>query len=257
MLRTRVIPCLLLAGKGLVKTTRFSQPQYIGDPINAVRIFNAKRVDELIFLDIYATREKRMLPIELVSSIAKECWMPFAVGGGINSVEQVGQILNLGSEKVIVNTYAVDNPDFVSDIANRYGSQSIVVSMDVKRLKNGSCEIFTQGGTKPTGKNPVDVAREMEARGAGELFVNSIDRDGTMMGYDIELIKSITKAVNIPVIACGGAGTVKDLAAGIHEAHASAVAAGSLFVFHGQRRAVLINFPNENELEILRNMSNK
>jgi cyclase len=251
MLKARVIPCLLLKNKGLVKTVQFKEPRYVGDPINAVWIFNQKEVDELIFLDIMATKERNKPPIELISKISDECFMPLTVGGGIRSVEDIKELLNAGAEKVSINTYAVENPSFIKEASNVFGSQSIVVAIDVKRHKKGLYEAFTNGGTRPAGIDPVSLAVEMEAVGAGEILINSIDRDGTWEGYDIELIREVSDAVNIPVIACGGAGKLEDLAAAINGGHASAVAAGSFFVFHGRRRAVLINFPTKEELELL------
>jgi cyclase len=253
MLKTRVIPCLLLKNKGLVKTVQFKEPRYVGDPINAVWIFNQKEVDELIFLDIMATKEKekKKTSIELISKISDECFMPLTVGGGIRNVEDIKELLNAGAEKVSINTYAVKNPSFIKEASGVFGTQSIVVSIDVKRHKKGLYEVFTYGGTRPAGIDPVSLAVQMEAVGAGEILINSIDRDGTMEGYDIELIREVSDAVNIPVIACGGAGNVEDFARGINVGHASAVAAGSFFVFHGRRHAVLINFPTREELEPL------
>lgn len=249
MLKTRVIPCLLLRDRGLVKTVRFSDPTYLGDPINAVKIFNDKEVDELIFLDIKATLENREPPFKLISEIASECFMPLCYGGGIKSLKDIQSILNLGVEKVSVNSYAVENPHFVRESADLVGRQSIVVSLDVKKHLSGQYEIFTYGGKKLTGLNPVQFAIEMEEMGAGEILLNSIDRDGTMAGYDLELIKSVTKSVSIPVIACGGAGKLEDFTDAVKRGGASAVAAGSLFVFQGRLRGVLINFPSPKELQ--------
>jgi cyclase len=251
MLKARVIPCLLLKNKGLVKTVQFKEPRYVGDPINAVWIFNQKEVDELIFLDIMATKESKKPSIDLISKISDECFMPLTVGGGIRSVEDIKKLLNAGAEKVSINTYAVENPSFIKEASNVFGSQSIVVSIDVKRHKKGLYEAFTRGGSKPAGVDPVSLAVQMADMGAGEMLLNSIDRDGTWEGYDIELIRAVSDAVNIPVIACGGAGKLEDLALAINGGHASAVAAGSFFVFHGRRRAVLINFPSREELELL------
>ncbi|MBI2287960.1 MAG: imidazole glycerol phosphate synthase subunit HisF [Chloroflexi bacterium] len=249
MLRTRVIPCLLLKDKGLVKTIRFTQPTYIGDPINAVRIFNTKEVDELVFLDITATIEGRKLPIALASIIANECSMPFAIGGGIKTLDDIKELLNMGAEKVVINTQAVEDPSLIKTASNLFGNQSIVVSIDAKQQKNGAYEVYTHGGTRATGIDPVTMATKMEAIGAGEILLTSIDRDGTMQGYDLELIKLVTDATTVPIIACGGAGELSDFADAVRKGGASAVAAGSMFVFHGRRRAVLINFPTRAELE--------
>jgi cyclase len=249
MLKTRVIPCLLLKGQGLVKTVKFRNPKYVGDPINAVKIFNDKEVDELIFLDIEATVEGRRPPIKLISEIASECFMPLSYGGGLRDLDDIKTIFNLGVEKVIINSYAIENSDFVREASRRYGNQSIVVAVDLKRNSFGKCEIFSLGGRKKTKLNLVDYVKEMEKVGAGEIFLNSIDRDGTMKGYDIEMIKRVTEAVSIPVIACGGAGKVTDLAEAITKGGASAVAAGSMFVFHGKHQAVLITYPSIDDLK--------
>jgi cyclase len=248
MIRTRVIPCLLLKGQGLVKTIRFKDPTYLGDPINIVRIFNDKEVDELTFLDITATSEKRKPPFALIESIASECFMPLGYGGGIRSLEDMKTLYNLGVEKISINSYAVENPAFIQSAADMAGSQSICVSIDVKKNFWGNYEVFTHGGTKGTGLDPVKWAMESESRGAGELLLNSIDRDGTMKGYDLELVKMIASAVRIPVVACGGAGGVKDLSQVVLEAGASAAGAGSMFVFQGSHRAVLISYPSPQEL---------
>jgi len=248
MVRPRVIPCLLLRSKGLVKTVKFKDPTYLGDPINIVRIFNDKEVDELIFLDITATVEGQRPSFKLLSEIASECFMPLSYGGGIRDLRDIRTILSLGVEKVAINSYAVENPSFIRAAADRFGSQSIVVSMDVKRSLFGKYEVFIRSGRKATGLDPVKFAAEMARMGAGELLLNSIDRDGTMQGYDLDLVKRVSDAVGVPVVACGGACTVHDLADAIHKGGASAVAAGSMFVFQGPHRAVLINFPTATEL---------
>lgn len=249
MTLTRVIPCLLLQGSGLVKTVRFGNPTYLGDPRNTVKIFNEKEVDELILLDIAATREGRGPNLQLLSELTSECFMPLAYGGGIKSLDDVERIIRLGVEKVSINSLAVESPEFVKQAAERFGSQSIVVSIDVKRGMFGRYEVFTRGGTGRCGLDPIGLAKRMEDLGAGELLLNSIDRDGTMRGYDLELIHQVSGAVGIPVIACGGAGSLEDLAAAIKQGGAAAAAAGSLFVFHGRHRAVLISFPVRKELE--------
>lgn len=247
MIRPRVIPALLLKGQGLVKTVKFKDPTYLGDPINIVKIFNDKEVDELVFLDITATQEKRRPSFEMLAKITSECFMPLGFGGGIRSLEDVKMLLGLGIEKVILNTAAVEMPNLVTEIADYAGSQAVVISMDVKRSLLGKYEVFTRSGRQATGLDPVRHAQEMERRGAGELFVNSIDRDGTMQGYDLDLIRRVAEAVSIPVIACGGAGTIQHLAEAIR-AGASAAAAGSMFVFQGPLRGVLISYPSQEEL---------
>jgi cyclase len=249
----RVIPCLLLRNNGLVKTVRFKDSVYVGDPINAVRIFNEKEVDELIFLDIDATRYKKEPSFGLISKIAGECFMPFSYGGGIGTLQQIEEIIKSGSEKIIINTQAFLKKNFIREAAARFGSSTIVVSIDVKKRFIDGYTVCVNGGRQDTGKKPVEYAKEMEEQGAGEIFINSIDRDGTMEGYDLELIKSVSSAVAIPVIACGGAGNLNDLGLAVKEGGVSAVAAGSLFVFQGKRRAVLITYPSYNEISRLFN----
>jgi cyclase len=249
MLMPRVMPCLLLKDGGLVKTVKFKDPGYIGDPINAIRIYNEKEVDELIFLDITATLEKRQPPFKVLSEIASECFMPVAYGGGVRDLETIRQILSLGIEKVAINSYAVENPDFVRAAADKYGSSTIVVSIDVRKKMFGRYEVFTNGGRKGTNLDPVEFAVKMDQMGAGEILLTAIDRDGTQEGYDIELIKSVTGAVGVPVIACGGAGKIDDFRAAVKEGGASACAAGSMVVYFGRNRAVLITFPERKKLE--------
>ena len=248
MLRTRIMPCLLLKNAGLVKTIRFKNPTYVGDPINAVKIFNDSDVDELVFLDIAATIDKKGPDYRRIGEIAGECFMPLAYGGGIRSVESIRKIFALGCEKAIINSYALENRDFIQQAASVFGNQSIVVAMDVRRSILGKHEVFSCNGTKNTHVDAIEYAQQAEVLGAGEIFVNSIDRDGTMKGFDLELIGKIASAVQVPVIACGGAGKTEDLKKAV-EAGASAVCAGSLFVFHGPHRAVLINYPTETELK--------
>lgn len=249
MLETRVMPCLLLKNSALVKTIKFKNPQYIGDPINTVRIYNEMEVDELIFLDITATVEGKKPPFKVISQIACECFMPFAYGGGIRDLNDVKKIINLGAEKVVINTHAFENPSFISEAAELYGSQSIVVSIDVKK-NHGEYAVFTHSGRKSTKLDPVKYAANVEKMGAGEIFLNSIDRDGVMEGYDSELIEKVSKAVGVPLITCGGAGRYEDIGKAV-EAGASAVAAGSIFVYQGKNRSVLINFPTRDELEAI------
>lgn len=249
MLRTRVIPCLLLHGEGLVKTTRFKEPRYIGDPINAIRIFNDKEVDELILLDISASREGRGPAISAIRDIASECFMPVGYGGGIRSLADAREVLALGIEKIIVNTMALRRPELVAEIAREFGAQAVVVSIDARKKLIGGYEVMAAGATEKTGFAPVEHAKRMVELGAGEIFLNAIDRDGTASGYDIALVRSVAQAVTVPVIACGGAGSLADFNAAVSDGHASAVAAGSMFVFHGKHRAVLISYPTRAELE--------
>ncbi|PCJ78505.1 MAG: imidazole glycerol phosphate synthase subunit HisF [Flavobacteriales bacterium] len=245
----RVIPVLLLKNAGLVKTVKFKEPKYVGDPLNAVKIFNEKEVDELVFLDITATVKNMPPPLKLLSEIASECFMPFCYGGAIRTIEDIKQITNSGVEKVSINNYAVENPDFIEKAATIFGSSTIVISIDVKKNFWGKYEVYTKGGKNNTKLDPVKFAVEMNKRGAGEILLNSIDRDGTQAGFDIELVKKVSCEVDVPVIACGGSGSVEHLAEAIKDGGASAVAAGSQFVFHGKHRAVLINYPSQQELK--------
>jgi len=247
----RLIPCLLLRRNGLVKTVKFGESTYIGDPINAVKIFNEKEADELVFLDIDATKAGKEPSCELIRNIASECFMPFSYGGGVNSLVQIETLLKSGAEKIVINTAAFTQKGFIKEASRQFGSSTIVVSVDVKRSLFGNYSVFVRGGSRNTGKNPVEYAKEMEEAGAGEIFLNNIDRDGTMKGYDIDLIKSVSRTVSIPVIACGGAGSIDDLRIAVTEGGASAAAAGSLFVFHGPRRAVLITYPSYKEISSL------
>ncbi|KYZ76421.1 imidazole glycerol phosphate synthase cyclase subunit [Anaerosporomusa subterranea] len=247
-LRPRVIPCLLLKNNGLVKTVKFKDPRYLGDPINAVRIFNEKYVDELAILDIVATKEKRSPNLELLSRIAAEAFMPMCYGGGISTLDEVKIILGMGFEKVVINTSAVKNPMLIQEASGHFGSQSIVVSIDVKKNFFGKYRAYINCGEVATDYDPAELARKVEQLGAGEIFLNSIDKDGTMSGYDLGLIKKVSESVGIPVIACGGARNVDDLSMALHNGKADAMAAGSMFVYYGKHKAVLITFPNEEEL---------
>lgn len=251
MLSVRIIPCLLLKDKALVKTVRFRSPRYLGDPLNAVKIFNEKEADELIFLDISATIKNRRPDFTMVSNIASECFMPLSYGGGIRNIQDMKELFKLGVEKIIINTCAFENPDLIKESVDLFGSQSIIVSIDVKKNIFGKYEVFVRSGIKNTKIHPVDFAVRMEKNGAGEIFLNSIDRDGTMSGYDIDLIKHVSMAVRIPVIASGGAGKISDFYDAVKIGKASAVAAGSFFVFKNKTRAFLINMPTRKELEAI------
>ena len=248
MFRPRIIPILLLKNSGLVKSIKFKNHRYLGDPINAVKIFNDLKADELIFLDINASIKKRPISLSFVERVGNEANMPFAVGGGIRSIEEIRKILNAGAEKVVINTYANENPDFIYEASKEFGSSTIVVSIDVKKKLFGKKDIYINGGRKSTGKNPLEFAKLITEKGAGEIIINSIDHDGLMQGYDDNLVKSISNSVTIPVVAAGGAGTISDLYKVCITANASAAAAGSLFVYHGPRKAVLINYPSQKEL---------
>ena len=250
MLHARVIPCLLLRNGGLVKTLRFSEPKYVGDPINAVRIFNDKEVDELVFLDIGASASGAGPNFELLADIASEAFMPFAYGGGITNIEQIKRLYALGIEKVILNTVVADNPALVAEAASLAGSSGVVVSIDVRRNWLGKYTVCVASGARDLKCDPVVYAQEMERLGAGEILINSIDRDGSMQGYDLELIRRVATAVSVPVVAVGGAGALHHFREAVDNG-ASAVAAGSMFVFHGKHRAVLITYPEYPTLEQL------
>jgi imidazole glycerol-phosphate synthase subunit HisF len=243
MFRARVIPCLLLRGRGLVKTRQFKSAIYVGDPVNAVRIFSEKEADEIVVLDIDASREGREPDYELVAEIAGECFMPMAYGGGIRTLEQVRRLIRSGVEKVVINSAATESLDIITRSAEIFGSQAIMGAIDVKKSLLRGYKIVAKSATVETILRLEDHLQNLVAAGVGEIFVNCVDRDGMMAGFDLDLIRVVTSRVNVPVIACGGAGTIEHLKQAIHESGASAVSAGSMFVFHGRRRAVLINYP--------------
>jgi imidazole glycerol-phosphate synthase subunit HisF len=253
-LRPRVIPCLQVAGGELVKTRRFKDPVYLGDPINAVKIFNDLDCDELVVVDIRATLEKREPDYVLIEEFASEAFMPLAYGGGVNSIEQMRRILSIGFEKIVVSTAAADGK-LISAAAAIFGSQSIVVSVDVRKTLLGRREVWTRSGTRSTGMEPRAYAAQMERYGAGELLVQSIDLEGARTGYDIALMKDISAAVKIPVIACGGAGSLKDIDVLLRSTSIAAAAAGTMFVLHGKHSAPLISYPRPNEIAALRGPS--
>jgi imidazole glycerol-phosphate synthase subunit HisF len=250
MLNTRVIPTLLLRNQGLVKGSRFAGHRYVGDPINAVKILNEKEVDELIFLDIGASQDGTDPNMDLLQAIVGEAFMPVGYGGGITSCAQVERLLALGVEKTVLNTAVFTRPELVREASTVAGAQSIVVSIDVRRHLR-RYEVWVKAGTLRTRTDPVTWARRAEDLGAGEIVLCSIDREGTRSGYDLELVRAVADAVQIPVVAAGGAGGLADFAAAVREGHASAVAAGDLFVFHGKHKAVLITYPPRTELEAL------
>jgi imidazole glycerol-phosphate synthase subunit HisF len=249
MLKTRIIPCLLLKGEGLVKTVKFSHPKYIGDPINTVRIFNDLEVDELIFLDIEATKQSRGPDYKILTEIANECFMPLSYGGGIRTLDDIHRIFHIGFEKVAVNSYAFESASFISEASRVFGSQSIIISMDVKKNLLGRYEVITTGGTKKTRLNPVEYAVSMEEAGAGEILLTAIDKEGTWSGFDLELIYKVTDAVTIPVIANGGAGMIEDIRLAVKKGNASAVSLGSMVVYQAKGMGVLVNFPDREILE--------
>lgn len=252
MLRPRITPCLLLHNGGLVKTVQFGNPKYVGDPINAVRIFNEKEVDELIVADIDATTQNREPDYSLIANLAAECRMPFCYSGGVKTVEQVERIISLGVEKVALSSAAIQKTNIITESAHRVGNQSIVVVLDVK--KTGLLrryELFTHNGTRSTGLNPVEFAKKAEDLGAGEILINSIERDGEMKGYDFALVEQIRNSVSLPVSVLGGAGSLADVEELIRRYGIIGAAAGSLFVFKGKFRAVLIQYPTRAEKDAL------
>jgi imidazole glycerol-phosphate synthase subunit HisF len=252
MLYPRIIPCLLIHDRGLVKTVRFTDPRYVGDPVNAVRIFNEKEVDELIVLDIDASVRGREPDYQLIGNLAAECRMPFCYGGGIKTLSQAQKIFSLGVEKIAISSAAIDNPGLVGGLAERVGRQSVVVVLDVKKSeKSGKYTICTGNGKKDTGIEPVSFALEAEKSGAGELLINSVDNDGTMQGFDMDLLGRIMEVVHIPVTVLGGAGSISDIKSIISRFGIIGVAAGSLFVFKGKYRAVLINYPDREAKDLI------
>lgn len=257
MLRPRLIPCLLVHKGGLVKTLKFGDPKYVGDPINTVRIFNEKEVDELAVMDIDATRLGREPDYVLISSLASECRMPLCYGGGVNSVEQVERIVALGVEKVALSAAALARPDLVSEAAARVGRQSIVVVLDARRTWRGRYEVVTHNATKRTGMDVAETARRMQDLGAGEIVINAVDRDGVMQGYDRDLVRAVRESVSLPVTVLGGAGSLADFESLFAEHGIIGAAAGSVFVFKGKYRAVLVNYPNRSEKEALLNRARK
>jgi cyclase len=248
MFRPRIIPVLLLNKDHLVKSKKFKDYRYIGDPINAVRIFNELMADELVFLDVSATKNNRAISLDIIRDIGEEANMPFCVGGGITKLSQIREIISAGAEKIIIGSYAVVNPDFIKQASDEFGTSTITVCIDVKKKLFGKEQVWSVNGTKASGMDPLQFARLMEKNGAGEIIVQSIENDGTMKGYDLGLIKRISQNVNIPTVALGGAGAVVDLKKAYTEAHATGLAAGSLFVYYGPNKGVLINYPEREDI---------
>jgi len=249
MLAPRIIPCLLVHNKGLVKTVKFQEGKYVGDPINAVKIFNEKEADELMVLDIDATVENREPDYKMIENLAVECRMPLCYGGGIKSVEQAQKIFNLGVEKIALSSAVIDNPSLVTDIANRVGSQSVVVVLDVKKKIFGGYDIYTHNATKKRKVNLELFIKELQELGVGEIVINSIDNDGVMKGYDVGLISKLKPLINTPMTVLGGAGTLHDIKNLISKFGIIGCSAGSLFVFKGKYKAVLISYPKKEEKE--------
>lgn len=252
MLRPRIIPSLLIQDNGLVKTVNFKNPKYVGDPINAVRIFNEKEVDELAIFDIDATAKGLEPNYSLIERIANQSRMPLCYGGGVKTVEQAQRIFGLGIEKIALSSAVLQNPGLITQIAERVGSQSVIVVLDIKKKLFGGYEVYTHNGKKSTGINPVKFVEEAQKLGAGEIIINSIDQDGVMKGYDMNLIDKIREKISLPLTVLGGAGSLNDIKQVIDKHGIIGVAAGSLFVFKGVYKAVLINYPSFDEKEALR-----
>jgi len=251
MLRPRIIPSLLVHENGLVKTVNFKNPKYVGDPINAVKIFNEKEVDELAVFDIDATVLNKEPDYVLIEKLANQSRMPLCYGGGVKTVEQAQRIFGLGIEKIALSSAVIQKPELITEIASRVGSQSVIVVLDVKKKLLGGYEVYTHNGKKSTGLNPFKFAEEAEKLGAGEIIINSIDQDGVMKGYDMNLIEKIREKISLPMTVLGGAGSLDDIGKVINKHGIIGVAAGSLFVFKGVYKAVLINYPKRNEKDEL------
>jgi cyclase len=243
MQHARVIPCLLLRGNGLVKTKKFKDPVYVGDPVNAMRIFSDKEADEIVVLDIEATLQRREPNYELIHEMAGEAFMPMAYGGGVSRIDQVRRLIRCGIEKVVINSATIDAPNLIRESARIFGKQAIIGAIDVRKTLFGSYKVVTHAGTRDIVVELDQHINNLVSAGAGEIFLNNIDRDGMMAGYDLPLIRKVSASLQIPLIVCGGAGTKEHLMEAF-QAGASAVAAGSMFVFHGKHRAVLISYSN-------------
>ncbi len=248
MLRTRIIPCLQLIDQSLVKTVQFKKHNYIGDPINTVRIFNELEVDELCFLDIRATVEKREPNLKILTGIANECFMPLSYGGGLRDFETVKKIFSIGFEKVVINSFAVEKPEFIKKVAEHFGNQAVIGSIDVKKNILGRYNVYSKDGTEKTKLEPIEWAKKLEELGAGELLITSMDNDGTWEGFDIEINKKIANAVSMPIIANGGAGSIEHIGEVLLKGTVNAVALGSMVVYQKKGMGVLINFPDKEQL---------
>lgn len=249
MLKTRIIPCLQLIGDSLVKTVKFKDPDYIGDPINTVRIFNELQVDELCFLDIRATVENRQPDLDILKNIANECFMPLSYGGGLNNFEVARQIMSIGFEKLVINSQLYSNAALITQLSKHFGAQAVVASIDVKKNIWGKYVAYVKDGTEKTDVDVVEYAKQAEQAGAGEILLTSMDRDGTWSGFDIDITKKVSEAVSVPVIANGGAGNISHIADVVKKGHASAVCLGSMVVYQQKGMGVLVNFPDNKILE--------
>ena len=249
MFLPRIIPLLLLKNNSLIKTKKFKESKYIGDPINAVKLFNDLLADELIFIDLDASYVRKEISYDIIEKICGEAFMPIAIGGGIKKMNQIEKLIKIGSEKVVINSSVVKNMIFIKEISESFGTQSLIISIDIKKKYLGKYSVWIENGKKDTKINPTEYAKRVEEHGAGEIIIHSIEHDGMMNGYDLKITKEVSNSVNIPVIACGGAGNYEHLKSAYFVSNANALAAGSMFVFHGQRKAVLINYPSRKEKE--------
>jgi imidazole glycerol-phosphate synthase subunit HisF len=251
MLRSRIVPCLLIHSNGLVKSFKFKDYKYVGDPLNAVKIFNEKEVDELIVLDIDKSSLKQEPDFDLIRKMAIECRMPFCYGGGVSTVDQAKKIISLGAEKVALSSHAINNPSIISQIASEVGVQSVVVVLDVKKKLFGGYDLFIYNGKVKVNKDPVEFALQAEKLGAGEIVINSIDKDGQMNGYDMEILEKIRNTITIPITILGGAGSFEDMKKASLKHKILGLAAGSMFVFKGKYKAVLISYPSQLEKDYI------
>lgn len=252
MYQPRIIPVLLLKNEALVKSVGFKNYNYIGDPINAVRIFNDLKADEIVFLDIEATAQNRLVSLDFVRDVGEEANMPFAVGGGVKALKDIESIIKAGAERVIINSAAIHDEHFIKNACEEFGSSTITVCIDVKKKLFQGNVVWSNAGKKASKFSPIDFAIKMQKLGVGEIIIQSIERDGSMLGYDLELIASISKAITIPVVALGGAGNIHDLEKAFNEGYANGLAAGSLFVYQGSKKGVLINYPEKSECHFIR-----
>lgn len=251
MLQTRVIPVLLIHKKGLYKTTKFKQAKYVGDPINAIKIFNEKEVDELILLDIDASKEGREPDYKMIEKVASECFMPLCYGGGVKSIDQIRKIFSLGVEKISLNHCTLTDSRLIEEASAVFGSQSIVGTVNIKKSFFGKHKLYNHVSKKTLSKPIKTFLTELINKGVGEIFINDVDNDGVMEGFNVELLKELSSNLSVPIICCGGAGTLEHCRSVIAQTDASAVSAGSMFVFQGKHRAVLITYPERNKLDLL------
>ena len=251
MNRARVIPILLLQNAGLYKTVKFKDPKYVGDPLNALRIFNEKQCDEIILLDILASKNKQKINYNLINEIATECFMPLAYGGGISNIKEIENILKLGVEKVIINTALFNSSAFLKEAVKEFASSTIVASVDIKKNIWGKQNVYSHSGTKVAITDPIEFLKYLQEIEVGEIMINDVDRDGTSIGYDFDLMNKLSNSVNIPLIAAGGCKDLDDIKKLFQNTNVSATAAGSFFVFHGKYRAVLISYPSPEEINMI------